>query len=172
LLVLGIQSALLALASTPVYSRPSDSARDLFIETAPNVKIQFAARQLGLFALYADDPESYTRGMMRAIIKRPLSSGELDALVADALKTPTAIGEAMLVADLFSVDRSTALTKIDRPTLVIASGSSPELEAQKKMMAKLPQGRFEVMQDAGHAVFVDQPEQFDRLLTEFPAHTG
>src|SRR5258708_5458194 len=42
----------------------------------------FAAQQLGLFALYADDPMSYTRGMMRAIIKRPLPQSEFDTLVA------------------------------------------------------------------------------------------
>ena len=28
---------------------------------------------------------------------------------------------------------------------------------------------FEVIQDAGHAVFIDQPERFDRLLTDFVA---
>jgi microsomal epoxide hydrolase len=129
----------------------------------------FAAQQLGLFALYADDPKSYTRGMMRAIIKHPLPAPEFDALVADALKTPTAIGEAMLVADLFGVDRSPALAKFDRPTLVIASGTSQELDAQKAMAAALPHGRIEVMQDAGHAVFVDQPERFDKLLAAFLA---
>jgi microsomal epoxide hydrolase len=130
---------------------------------------RFAAQQLGLFALYADDPKSYTRGMMRAIIKRPLPTPEFDALVADALKTPTAIGEAMLVADLFGVDRSAALAKFDRPTLVIASGASQELDAQKALASTLPQGRIEVMEGAGHAVFVDQPEHFDRLLAAFLA---
>ena len=129
----------------------------------------FAAQQLGLFALYADDPRSYTRGMMRAIITRPLPQPEFDALVADALKTPTAIGEAMLVADLFGVDRSPILAQFDRPTLVIASGASLELAAQKAMAATLPQGQFEVIEGAAHAVFVDQPEQFDRLLAGFLA---
>jgi microsomal epoxide hydrolase len=128
---------------------------------------QFAARQLGLFALYADDPKGYTRGMMRAIIKRRMPPEELDALVAEALKTPTAIGEAMLISDLFGVDRSAALAKFDRPTLVIASSSSQELEAQKTMASSLPQGRIEIMEGAAHAVFVDQPAQFDRLLTSF-----
>ena len=129
----------------------------------------FAARQLGLFALYADDPTSYTRGMMRAIIQRNLPEHEIDALMADALKTPTAIGEAMLVADLFGIDRSPALAKFDRPTLVIASASSQELDAQHAMASALPRGRIEVMKDAGHAVFIDQPERFDRLLAAFLA---
>ena len=132
---------------------------------------RFAAQQLGLLPLYADVPEGYTRGMMRAIIKRALPQRQFDALVADALKTPTAIGEAMLIADLFGVDRSPTLAKFDRPTLVIASGASHELDAQKAMASTLPHGRIEVVKDAGHAVFVDQPEYFDRLLAAFLAQT-
>jgi microsomal epoxide hydrolase len=132
---------------------------------------QSAAQQLGRFALYADDPISYTRGMMGAIIKRPLPPAERDALVAEALKTPTAIGEAMLIADLFGVDRTPALARFDQPTLVIASSSSQELDAQKAMASKLPMGRIEIMENAAHAVFVDQPVQFDRLLSAFLAQT-
>jgi pimeloyl-ACP methyl ester carboxylesterase len=130
---------------------------------------QFASQQLSLFSLYADDPSSYTRGMMRAIIKRPLPPEERDALVAEALKTPTAIGEAMLIADLFGVDRTPALARFNRPTLVIASSSSQEFDAQKAMASKLPTARIEIMENAAHAVFVDQPVQFDRLLTAFLA---
>jgi microsomal epoxide hydrolase len=126
-----------------------------------------AAQQLGLLALYANDPKSYTRGMMRAIVKRALPQQEFDTLVADALKTPTAIGEAMLIADLYGVNRSSTLAKFDRPTLVIASSSSQELDAQKAMASTLPQGRIEIMEDAAHAVFVDQPAHFDRLLATF-----
>jgi non-heme chloroperoxidase len=130
---------------------------------------QFAAQQLSRLPLYADDPSSYTRGMMRAITKRPLTPEERDVLVAEALKTPTAIGEAMLIADLLGVDRTPALAKFNRPTLVIASSSSQELDAQKAMASKLPSGRIEIMENAGHAVFLDQPEQFDRLLSSFLA---
>ena len=109
---------------------------------------------------------------MRAIIKKSLSSAELSLLVTSALKTPTAIGEAMLVSDLFGVDRTPVLAKIDRPTLVIASGTSQELEAQEKMAARISGSRFEVIQDAGHAVFIDQPEHFDRLLSDFLARVA
>jgi pimeloyl-ACP methyl ester carboxylesterase len=87
--------------------------------------------------------------------------------VADGLKTPTAIGAAMLLDDLLGPDRRPALAKFTTPTLVIASATSPELEAQKAMAAKLPKARLEVMEDAGHAVFVDQPAHFDALLESF-----
>ncbi|HEY2683087.1 MAG TPA: hypothetical protein VGI93_06245 [Steroidobacteraceae bacterium] len=68
--------------------------------------------------------------MMHVILKRALRPNEFDDLVAEALKTPTAIGDAMLVADLFGVYRSPALTKFDRSILVIVSDSPREFDTQ------------------------------------------
>jgi non-heme chloroperoxidase len=82
-----------------------------------------------------------------------------------------AIVEAMRVNDKFGVDRSRLMPKFDRPTLVIASASSQELEEQESMASALPEGHFELIEDAGHAVFLDQPEQFDRLLRTFLPQT-
>ena len=128
-----------------------------------------AAAQFARFDLYSKDPEAYVRGMDGAIIRHPLAPAELDRLVKRQLETPPAIGEAMLVADLFGADRTPALAKFDRPTLVIASAYSPELDAQKAMAAAIPHARFEAVEDAGHAVFVDQPARFDALLAGFLA---
>ena len=59
------------------------------------------------------------------------------------------------------------LAKIDRPALVIASSASRELDAQKAMASRLTCGAIEVIDGAGHAVFVDQPERFDEVLSAF-----
>jgi len=126
-----------------------------------------AARELARLSQFVHYPREATEGMMRAIIRRPLGKAELDALIADALKTPDAIGAAMLADDLLGPDRTPAIAKFDVPTLVIASENSPELDAQRAMAAKLPHGRFVVAANAGHAVFVDQPERFDALLDGF-----
>ena len=72
---------------------------------------------------------------------------------------------AMLVMDIFGVDRRPALKKIDRPTLVIASADSPLLDVEKEMADAIPGARWVVVQDAGHAVFIDQPEKFDAEMT-------
>ena len=128
-----------------------------------------AARQLGLLSILAESPRDYVEGMMRAIITRPLAPAELDALVVQARKTPTAIAAAMLVADLFGTDRSAAVAKIDRPALVIASPRSPDVAAQKGMAVKIAGAEFHVVDDAGHAVFFDQPESFNALLGRFLA---
>jgi len=64
------------------------------------------------------------------------------------------------------VDRRPALKKIDRPTLVIASAESPLLDVQKEMAEAIPGARWVTVQDAGHALFIDQPEKFDAELTQ------
>jgi microsomal epoxide hydrolase len=127
----------------------------------------FAVQQLRLLPLLSASPRDYTDGMMQAVITRPMSAAERGALVDQALKTPTAIGEAMLVADLFTVDRRPALAKIDRPLLVIASPRSAELAQQKAMASRVANAQFEVVDQAGHAVFVDQPDRFNALLRAF-----
>ena len=90
----------------------------------------------------------------------------MQALVTEARKTPPTTGTEMLVMDIFGVDRRAALKKIDRPTLVIASAKSPLLEAQKEMAAAIPGARFVTVEGAGHALFVDEPQQFDDGLRQ------
>lgn len=126
-----------------------------------------AAGTLGLIDLYANYPDRHTRGMLEAVIRHPQSSAQVDALFADAMRTPVASGVAMLVSDLFGKDRSGALAKIDKPLLVIAAQGSGELEKQRAMADAVPGSRFEIIADSGHAVFIDQPQRFERLVTDF-----
>jgi len=87
--------------------------------------------------------------------------------VSDSLKTPTDTGIAMLVADLFGSDRRPSIAKFSRPTLVIAAADSPLLAAQRDMATRLHDGRLEIVQDAGHAIFADQPDRFNQLVARF-----
>ena len=59
------------------------------------------------------------------------------------------------------------VAKIDKPTLVIASATSSELAAQKQMAADIPDATLHVVEDAGHAVFLDQSKEFSTLLARF-----
>jgi pimeloyl-ACP methyl ester carboxylesterase len=129
-----------------------------------------AVQQLRLLSILSDSPRDYTEGMMHAIISKPLAEAAFNGLVAEALKTPTATGTAMLISDLYGKDRSAAIGKFTVPTLVIASGSSDELSEQKELASRLPNGRIEVVDQAAHAVFVDQPERFYRLVRDFLEH--
>jgi pimeloyl-ACP methyl ester carboxylesterase len=135
----------------------------------PNV-LPFAVQQLRLLPLLSDSPRDYTEGMMRAIHLNPLSNSELEQRINEALKTPTATAEAMLIADLFGNDRSVAIPKFTVPTLVVASARSAELAQQVELAKQLPNARIIVVENAGHALFVDQPERFESVVREFLDH--
>jgi pimeloyl-ACP methyl ester carboxylesterase len=125
------------------------------------------AAQFKMFSVYQAHQPEYLRGMMNAIISKPQPEGAIDRLVATGMKTPTSIGIGMLVADLFGVNRTAALKKIDCPTLIIASAKSEELARQQAEANQIPHARFEKIEDAAHAVFLDQSERFDELLEKF-----
>ena len=85
------------------------------------------------------------------------------------LWTAGLIGLAMLVTDVLTVDRTPVLAKIDKPLLVLASSSSAELAAQRAIAAGVPGARIVVVEDAGHALFLDQPDAFAHALAAFLA---
>jgi pimeloyl-ACP methyl ester carboxylesterase len=131
---------------------------------------QETAAQFKMFAVYQAHQREYLGGMMRAIISKPQSDDAIEGLVSTGMKTPADVGVAMLVADMFGVNRTSALKKIDRPTLIIASAKSDELARQQTAANQIPHARFEKIEDAAHAVFIDQPDRFNELLKSFVAN--
>jgi len=123
-------------------------------------------------SVYAAHPAEYSEGMVRSIFARPHPELDLRGIIDTARGTPPQTGMAMLLADLFGADRRDALKKIDRPALVIAAAGSPLLDQQKAMAAAIPGAHLVVVPDAGHAVFVDQPEAFDQALGELLSRAG
>ncbi|HYY35779.1 MAG TPA: alpha/beta hydrolase, partial [Candidatus Binatia bacterium] len=112
----------------------------------------------------------YLGGMMRAIISKPQGDDAMKGLVSTGMKTPPDVGIGMLVADMFGVNRTPALKKIECPTLIIASAKSDELSRQQAAANQVPHAHFEKIDDAAHAVFLDQPDRFDELLKSFVAN--
>jgi microsomal epoxide hydrolase len=127
----------------------------------------FSETILAGMSMYERHPREYSSGMIHSIFKLPHPNIDMQKLVNFTLLTPTDTGVAMLAMDIFGRDRRPALAKIDKPTLVIASAESPLLADQKAMAAAIPGAKFVVIQDAAHAVFVDQPANFDRTLQAF-----
>jgi len=147
----------LALVDSPVSAGPAD------VKENP-VFVQIELQGMEMFSRH---PRDYSEGMMRAIISAPAPATIFATLTDQAMHTPVDVGVSMLVQDMFTVDRRQALKKFDKPTLVIASAASPLLDAQKQMAAALPHGRFVAVEHAAHAVFFDQPAEFDRRLDTF-----
>jgi microsomal epoxide hydrolase len=130
---------------------------------------QETAEQFKMFAVYQAHQKEYLEGMMHAIISKPQSDGVIERLVSTGMKTPSDIGVGMLVADMFGVNRTPALKKIECPALIVASTKSFELPRQQAGANQIPHARFEKVDDATHAVFVDQPDRFDELIKSFVA---
>lgn len=124
----------------------------------------FSKAILSGLSRYAAQPADYSAGMVRSIFRHP--PADIDAVIAQAQRTPEAVGAAMLVSDIFGADRRPALQKIDRPALVIASANSPLLDAQKEMAAAIHGARFVAVPNTRHAVFVDDPQAFDAALDQ------
>ena len=122
-----------------------------------------------MFAIYQEHQREYLAGMMHAIIDKPQSDGMIERLVGTGMKTPPDVGVGMLVADMFGANRTPALKKIDCPTLIIAAAKSGELTRQQAAANQIPHARFEKVEDAAHAVFLDQTDHFNELVTSFAA---
>jgi microsomal epoxide hydrolase len=131
---------------------------------------QQTAGQLKTYGVYQAHQQEYLTGMMRAIVSKTQSNDTIEQLITMALKTPPDIGVAMRLADTFGVNRMSALKKIDCPTLVIASARSGSLAQQQAQAKQISRAHFEKIDDAAHAVFLDQPNRFDQLLESFVAN--
>jgi non-heme chloroperoxidase len=147
----------IVLVDSPVSAGPAE------IEINP----QFSEGVLSRLNGYVTEPREYCGGMVRSIFMQPHPDLDIQKIVNSTLQTPTAIAISMLVSDSFGVDRRPALAKINKPTLFVASGVSPLLAAERETAASIRGAQFLVVQGAGHAVFVDQPEKFDHALQSF-----
>lgn len=105
--------------------------------------------------------------MVPSLFKKPHPDLDLPKSVQSTLQTPTHTGIAMLRSDIFGADRRPALAKLDKPALVVASGSSPLLDVQKELAASIPGAKLVVIDGTAHAVFVDDPAAFDAALQSF-----
>jgi non-heme chloroperoxidase len=112
------------------------------------------------------NPAEYSEALVQSIFSKPHPELDIEHLIEESEKTPPTIGTAMLLMDIFGADRRPALKKINRPALVISSAGSPLLDAQKEMAGEIPGARLVVVEGAGHAVFIDDPEKFDTALAQ------
>ncbi len=126
----------------------------------------FSKVMLSRLSLYQSDPQAYSKGMLPSLFRAPLKGYSSEQLVQDMLRTPTDIGAAMLVADIFGADRLTPLKQFHKPALVIASQNSPLLDEQKSMASQIPGSTFVALPDTAHAVFLDDPPGFAKALMQ------
>ena len=106
-----------------------------------------------------------TKEFVRNIFKQPQSEAFFEKLSEVALRTPTHTVKA-LIDHYISQDFRPLLPQINIPTWV-ATVESPRLSYMKNIQKMVPHSSLEIFESAGHALFVDQPEIFNRHLEKF-----
>jgi non-heme chloroperoxidase len=113
---------------------------------------------------FEEDRTKATDQFVRGMFKSKQNELTYKELSDGALKTPT--GTAMaLYFDLYTADRRPALSRIGVPTLVLVSSDNRVLG--EDMRSKIQNAKLEVVENAGHALFLEKPQTFNQMLETF-----
>lgn len=96
---------------------------------------------------------------------KPQPEDYIQRVIQASMKVPTNSAVALLVG-LFAADYRGVLAKIDRPALVCAA-KGPDFNRVAEMQKQIAGSKLEVFAGAGHALFVDNAEQFNAALDAF-----
>lgn len=108
--------------------------------------------------------EAGTASFVRSMYRTPQDEAYLDKVTRWSLDTPTDAMAALMAGGLTNDNRD-VLDDLATPVLMTVT-ESPFLPLYEEMRDRIPEVRFEVFQ-AGHALFIDDPERFNRVLGEF-----
>ena len=102
----------------------------------------------------------------RAMFKRPKPEDYVQRIKRATLEVPTDTAVALIYNMISATDFSKALVRIDRPMLF---AYEPAMQPNADFLkAKLgDKVRLERFDEDGHALFVDDPVKFNRMIEEF-----
>lgn len=138
------------------------------IDMDPEVARDIAADRVRSLQL---DRANWTRTFVEAIHHGPQPEEYLEALTRAALSVPTNAA-AIMVANVHFVgptDLGPALDGLDRPVLAVYSSQPFFVAVAERFRERWPDAQVEVIEETSHALFVDRPEAFNRVLEEFLA---
>ncbi len=115
------------------------------------------------------DRPAFASAFVRQMYKKAQPEDYLREVTAESLKTPTNTAVCLLM-NIQGSDWRPVLAKIDKPLLyAVTPWQKPQAEMLK---ARLPAARVELFEEAGHALFADEPERFNQVLRNFLAAGG
>lgn len=126
---------------------------------------------IGRFVELQVNREEWTRNFIRAVHDSPPSEEYLEEMTRASLSTP-ANASAIMIANLILMgptDLRPAMESMDRPVLFVYSDLDWAAEAAEEVRQYWPDARVESIEATDHALFVDRPDAFNRLLEEFLA---
>lgn len=118
------------------------------------------------------DP-AFVREFQESTLARPLPEAAMARIVAESLKAPARVWKAAW-AGLLETDLTPDLARIKAPTLLVwGDRDDMALRSEQDILRRsIPNVRFTVFGDAGHAPHWEEPERFADLVTDFMASLG
>ena len=111
------------------------------------------------------DQEGALQEFVRALFRVPRPQTELDRLVQGAQQIAVEQSLALLSYPYVRTHWKRIVHGFAKPLLYVVT---PEFEAQaQNLQRNRPGTKSVIFRDAGHALFVDQPERFNQLIAEF-----
>jgi non-heme chloroperoxidase len=118
----------------------------------------------GMLNAFQTDRPKFTDAFVRNMYATKQTDEYIQHVKNASLKTPTNTAAVEMFNVLSLGDVTPILAKLDKPVVYIYES---QLEAQAKLIqSKLPSARVEVFK-AGHAMFVDDPDHFNKVVADF-----
>lgn len=114
-----------------------------------------------------EDRDKVLDSFVREMYAKPRPEAEFAALLKDVKRMSLDNSIALLSSGIPREHWKACAHSVKKPLLYVVT---PQFEAQARNLEKnRPGTRIEVFRDAGHALFVDEPERFNALLLDFAA---
>lgn len=137
---------------------------DGYFSDKPNLELYVGLS--GWMNQLQEDRRKQADPFVRTMFKKPQPEGYLQRLIDASIQVP-ADTAALLVYNMLGIkDYSTGLSKMNRPVLfAYQRETQPSADFLKAKLGE--KVRLERFDGAGHALFVDEPEKFNRVLEDF-----
>lgn len=116
------------------------------------------------FHRFEEDREKFTETYVKDLFKQPQDASLLKDLKKSSLRTPPGAAVALFF-DLITGNRLSALERVPVPTLIITTSENQPIG--EYMKSKISRSELTVIEDAGHAIFLDKPQAFNQVVEEF-----
>ena len=121
----------------------------------------------GMLKIFQTDRAKYTDDFVRGMYNSKPSEAYIQHIKQASLRVPTNTAVVELYNVISHGPFTPILAKIDKPALFICT---PRIESQGKILQDaIAKSRIEVFKEAGHAMFVDEPDRFNKVVAEFVA---
>ncbi|WP_255171249.1 alpha/beta fold hydrolase [Natrononativus amylolyticus] len=115
------------------------------------------------------NPLEHLDRQIEALLKDPPSRERRTMMFDESSRTPSPISGAMLLE--LMRDYRDVLPAIDVPTLVCAGADEKwrSVESVEYAADLIPNARFELFEESGHCLTIEEPEKFNRVVSDFVA---